>query len=248
MFPLQMQSSGKATSKEHIQNLHSLLQRMSRTSLAQYPTGLAWETFAADLLQNRKAHSPNSPALNITPLNMHDSNECKLLQAMLPYLSTSLHPSLLDPRLNGYHGNYSQDPSANGMHSTGTANMPPKVKAECSVPLLCSLCPKSPNFSDISHLLTHISSKSHLAIHFKLKIRSQGEQDAKGKLDNYEQWYSDNNLDSLLSDRLSTKDQKKRNEKKARLSNASKSAVSIIHTRSQSGSEDNVANCIICIG
>lgn len=137
------------------------------------------------------------------------------------WLSTDLPSTPFD-----YHQFCFQDPSANSWDWTATANMPTKVKAESSVPLLCSLCPKSPNFSDISHLLTHISSKSHLATLFKLKIRSQAEQDAKDQLDTYELWYSVNNLDALLSDRLATKDKKKRNkDRKNRASNASTSSV-----------------------
>jgi hypothetical protein len=128
------------------------------------------------------------------------------------------------PICNDYHY---QDSFADHWDSTAIFEMPPKVKAECSVPLLCNLCPKSPTFSDISHLLTHISSKSHLANLFKLKIRAQGEQEAKDKLDDFELWYNDNNLDALLSDRLATKDQKKANkDKKNRLSGA-RSSVSI---------------------
>jgi hypothetical protein len=120
-----------------------------------------------------------------------------------------------------------QEPYANYWDPTAAIfDMPPKVKVECSVPLLCNLCPKSPTFSDISHLLTHISSKSHLANLFKLKIRAQGEQEAKDKLDDFDLWYNENNLDALLSDRLAMKDQKKANkDKKNRLSGA-KTSVS----------------------
>ncbi|TVY81809.1 hypothetical protein LSUE1_G002990 [Lachnellula suecica] len=104
--------------------------------------------------------------------------------------------------------------------------MPPKIKPECTVPLHCSLCPKNPNFSDISHLLTHLSSKSHLANLFKLRIRSQGEEEAKEKLENFEFWYSQNNLDVLLSDRLAIKDHKNaKKEKRNRASNASRGSV-----------------------
>lgn len=78
-----------------------------------------------------------------------------------------------------------------------------------SIPLLCMLCPKEPHFSDISHLLTHISSKSHLSHRFKLQIRSQAEPEAREQLDNFETWYSENGLDDLLSDRLATKEHKK---------------------------------------
>ncbi|TVY42570.1 hypothetical protein LSUB1_G001221 [Lachnellula subtilissima] len=169
---------------------------------------------------------------------MHYPDVYTLLQDMPPDLPTYLDPFLLDlalfePAPIDHHVYHSPIPAANAKPSTETANMPPKMKDGCSVPLICSLCPKSPKFSDISHLLTHISSKSHLAALFKLKIRSQGEQHAKDKVDEYELWYSDHNLDTLLSDRLATKDQKKRNkDKKSRLFNASKSPVSISHTYS----------------
>jgi hypothetical protein len=84
---------------------------------------------------------------------------------------------------------------------------PPKQRE--TIPLICTLCPKNPNFSDTSHLLTHISSKSHLAARFKLQIRSQSEKEARDILDNFDAWYRNNNLDSLLSDRLAIKEQKK---------------------------------------
>ncbi|KFY29704.1 hypothetical protein V494_08529 [Pseudogymnoascus sp. VKM F-4513 (FW-928)] len=82
---------------------------------------------------------------------------------------------------------------------------PPKNAA---VPLLCSLCPKNPQFSDISHLLTHISSKGHLSCRFKLQIRCQGEPEARRQLDAYDAWYSDNSLEELLAERLATKEHK----------------------------------------
>ncbi|CZR51048.1 uncharacterized protein PAC_00923 [Phialocephala subalpina] len=95
----------------------------------------------------------------------------------------------------------------------------PKPKVEYNIDLQCSLCPKNPKFSDVSHLLTHISSKGHLAHRFKLQIRAQGEPKAKEILDNFDFWYRTSNLDSLLSDRLAQKDQKK--AKKSRASNVS---------------------------
>ncbi|KAH8815436.1 hypothetical protein F5884DRAFT_667381 [Xylogone sp. PMI_703] len=80
--------------------------------------------------------------------------------------------------------------------------------------LLCSLCPKQPRFSDISHLLTHISSKSHLSHHFKLQIRSQSDAEAKKKLDDFDRWYRGNGFDIRLSERLALKEQKKAAAKK----------------------------------
>ena len=93
-------------------------------------------------------------------------------------------------------------------------------KANSSIQLLCSLCPKNPNFSDISHLLTHVSSKSHLSHRFKLQIRSQSEIAAKQQLDDFDIWYHNNNLDVLLSERMASKEQKKATkEKKSRSAN-----------------------------
>lgn len=86
-------------------------------------------------------------------------------------------------------------------------------RSTTNIPLNCSLCPKTPSFSDISHLLTHISSKSHLSHRFKLQIRSQGEPEARQILDNFETWYAENGLEDLLSDRLAIKEHKKATKK-----------------------------------
>ncbi|TAQ87303.1 hypothetical protein B7494_g4386 [Chlorociboria aeruginascens] len=82
-------------------------------------------------------------------------------------------------------------------------------RSENKVPLLCSLCPKSPQFSDISHLLTHMASKSHLAHRFKLQIRGQTDIAAQEKLNDFDRWYHAFGLDTLLSERLAAKEQKK---------------------------------------
>ncbi|OBT77893.1 hypothetical protein VF21_03209 [Pseudogymnoascus sp. 05NY08] len=83
-----------------------------------------------------------------------------------------------------------------------------KPPRNAAVPLNCSLCPKNPQFSDISHLLTHISSKGHLSCRFKLQIRCQAEPEARSQLDAYDAWYADNSLEELLAERLATKEQK----------------------------------------
>ncbi|PYI10595.1 hypothetical protein BO78DRAFT_414676 [Aspergillus sclerotiicarbonarius CBS 121057] len=81
--------------------------------------------------------------------------------------------------------------------------------------LLCNICPKRPTFSDVSHLLTHISSKAHLSHYFKLQVRSHQEQQAVTLLREYDRWYKANNLAKLLSDRMSSKEarRKKTHEK-----------------------------------
>jgi hypothetical protein len=91
-----------------------------------------------------------------------------------------------------------------------TANMPKHKLDAPNVDLRCILCPKNPTFSDISHLLTHISSKSHLAAKFKLQVESRNQQRAKDKLEDFEFWYTTNNLDEMLVDRLAAKEDKKK--------------------------------------
>ncbi|TGO49779.1 hypothetical protein BCON_0200g00080 [Botryotinia convoluta] len=94
-------------------------------------------------------------------------------------------------------------------------------KNHTNIPLHCSICPKNPQFSDVSHLLTHTSSKAHLSNYFKLKIRAASELTAKMQLDNFEDWYDNYDLERLLSERLASKDQKKAaKDKKIRNSKA----------------------------
>ncbi|KAJ5032357.1 uncharacterized protein L3040_008962 [Drepanopeziza brunnea f. sp. 'multigermtubi'] len=95
----------------------------------------------------------------------------------------------------------------------------PKARVGSSFALECRICPNDPVFSDVSHLLTHVSSKSHLSHIFKLTIRSSKEPDCKKKLEDYDVWYNQNHLGNLLADRLEAKDQKK--SKKKRGSNSS---------------------------
>lgn len=76
-----------------------------------------------------------------------------------------------------------------------------------SIPLICLLCPKHPKFSDISHLLTHISSKSHLAAQFRLQ--HSGKAEDKHALDQYKLWSDNNGVDRLVANRIAAKELKK---------------------------------------
>lgn len=82
-----------------------------------------------------------------------------------------------------------------------------------AIPLRCNLCPKEPEFSDLSHLLTHVSSKGHLAHHLKAQLRGHDEWAFRQKLEVYNEWYAKNNIQQLLSQRLSAKGFKKSSEK-----------------------------------
>lgn len=75
-----------------------------------------------------------------------------------------------------------------------------------SIPLLCNICPKEPEFSDISHLLTHVASKGHLAQELRAKVRSRQDALIREKLDTYDRWYQKHQIERLLSQRLILKE------------------------------------------
>ncbi|KAJ5577936.1 uncharacterized protein N7459_006900 [Penicillium hispanicum] len=79
--------------------------------------------------------------------------------------------------------------------------------------LQCIICPGEPRFSDVSHLLTHVASKAHLAYYFKLQVRSHQEVEALELLQEYDDWYNTNNLAQLLSDRLTSKEARRKKRK-----------------------------------
>ena len=77
-----------------------------------------------------------------------------------------------------------------------------------SIPLLCNICPKRPEFSDISHLLTHVGSKGHLSHYFKVQVRSRQEPAVRQQLDTYDGWYAKYQIEKLLSQRMVLKESK----------------------------------------
>ncbi|KAI5465952.1 hypothetical protein BGZ63DRAFT_400385 [Mariannaea sp. PMI_226] len=76
------------------------------------------------------------------------------------------------------------------------------------IPLLCTVCPDAPRFSDVSHLLTHIASKGHLHHETQTKLRAHQDLAASVVLESYEDWYSRNGIEALLVDRMKAKQQK----------------------------------------
>ena len=77
------------------------------------------------------------------------------------------------------------------------------------IPLHCNICPKQPDFSDVSHLLTHIASKGHLSHYYKVKVRSGTEAQAAEQIDTYDRWYAEWNVEELMSERMNLKDKKR---------------------------------------
>jgi hypothetical protein len=78
-----------------------------------------------------------------------------------------------------------------------------------TIPLRCTICPKKPNFSDLSHLLTHISSKSHLAHRFKAELRARDDRTALEEVRQYDTWCERYGINALLAERMAAKEQKK---------------------------------------
>lgn len=90
---------------------------------------------------------------------------------------------------------------------------PEKSSPMASSLLKCSICPKRPSFSDVSHLLTHVGSKGHLSHLHKLQVRSHQEISAGQELTAYDQWYQQHGLGQMLSERMLQKESKKGNKR-----------------------------------
>ncbi|KAI0017301.1 hypothetical protein F4780DRAFT_616406 [Xylariomycetidae sp. FL0641] len=77
-----------------------------------------------------------------------------------------------------------------------------------NIPLVCLICPNNLRFSDISHLLTHVSSKSHLSNYFELSIIRDDKEEAGDALDQFDAWFHDNDIKGLLRLRMAARAQK----------------------------------------
>lgn len=77
------------------------------------------------------------------------------------------------------------------------------------IPLHCNVCPKKPDFSDVSHLLTHIASKGHLSNYYKLKIKATSDRAAQRVTEEYDRWYEEYNVQDLMGERMKQKEKRK---------------------------------------
>ncbi|KAK4691645.1 hypothetical protein P7C71_g5397, partial [Lecanoromycetidae sp. Uapishka_2] len=102
-----------------------------------------------------------------------------------------------------------------------------------SIPLLCNVCPKEPEFSDISHLLTHVASKGHLSQCHKAQIRGRQDATIREKLATYDRWYEDYQIEKLLSERMIAKESKDSNGRKASGNAKSSSAASVMAAKTR---------------
>ena len=117
------------------------------------------------------------------------------------------------------------------------AHLPFKM---AQIPLNCTICPKKPKFSDISHLLTHIGSKGHLAHYHKLQVKSHQEPQARYDLAAYDHWYAFYGLPQLLSERMLSKESKKASGQ----TRARKSVTTTKSERTASGDPTQPANAL----
>lgn len=82
------------------------------------------------------------------------------------------------------------------------------ISTSKAIPLLCSVCPDTPRFSDVSHLLTHIASKGHLHHETQTKLKAHQDIVSSVALQQYERWYKENGIESLLVERMKAKQKK----------------------------------------
>ncbi|KAF1355501.1 hypothetical protein BDV97DRAFT_106156 [Delphinella strobiligena] len=97
--------------------------------------------------------------------------------------------------------------------------------------LHCNICIKKPDFSDVSHLLTHIASKSHLSTYYKIKVKAGTEEMSRRIIEEYDTWYARWAIEDLMSDRLKLKDRRK---SKSRTGTSTTSSSSFVKRREMS--------------
>jgi hypothetical protein len=78
-----------------------------------------------------------------------------------------------------------------------------------NIPLHCNICPKKPDFSDVSHLLTHIASKGHLSHYYKMKVKASTDVASQLIVAEYDEWYEEWSVQDLMRERMSQKEKKK---------------------------------------
>ena len=83
------------------------------------------------------------------------------------------------------------------------------LAAPHNIPLHCNICDKKPDFSDVSHLLTHVASKGHLSSYYKMKVRSGSDSAARKAVQEYDEWYTSWSVDDLMRERMNQKEKKR---------------------------------------
>jgi len=82
------------------------------------------------------------------------------------------------------------------------------MSGSATIPLTCNICSKKPDFSDVSHLLTHIASKGHLSSYYRMKVKASADDECQRLVGEYDEWYAEWSLDDLMRERMSQKDKR----------------------------------------
>ncbi|KAI1143243.1 hypothetical protein F5Y05DRAFT_420956 [Hypoxylon sp. FL0543] len=76
------------------------------------------------------------------------------------------------------------------------------------IPLVCYSCEKQQSFSDLSHLLTHVSSKAHLLELYNLQVMSQVNRAAAIRCQRFDTWYKTYKISQLVLQRMEARGEK----------------------------------------
>lgn len=88
---------------------------------------------------------------------------------------------------------------------TNTDILGPKRRAK--IPLRCDLCPNSLTFSDTSHLLTHMNSKSHIFHHWNLELFKEVNPRIRTALQNFQEFWEEHDLAGRIRARMIKRNQ-----------------------------------------
>ena len=100
-----------------------------------------------------------------------------------------------------------------------------------TIPLVCNICASQPHFSDLSHLLTHISSKAHLSTYYRGKVRASSDEAIRQSIEHYDIWYAENDIEAFMSKRMKQKEDVKRQKIKNGTYRCSSRVLSSLLTR-----------------
>ncbi|CZT18339.1 uncharacterized protein RCC_04183 [Ramularia collo-cygni] len=87
------------------------------------------------------------------------------------------------------------------------------LPASATIPLSCKVCTRRSDYSDLSHLLTHIASKAHLSNYYNLKLKSGHDAEAQRTIDEYDDWYDEWGFQDMMQERMAQKEIKKESNK-----------------------------------
>ncbi|KAI3322024.1 hypothetical protein HD806DRAFT_545269 [Xylariaceae sp. AK1471] len=103
------------------------------------------------------------------------------------------------------------------------------------IPLVCFICPKNSHFSDLSHLLTHISSKGHLHNQFQLTLSRDVDENAAVALREFNSWYEQNGISALLRARKTAREERGNQQRRSQPSLSLRGGRTVVSGRSSRG-------------